>query len=108
MKYLAGVSVLILAGCSSAEELDVSARITESALVIKSRDYRTASNCLITINGTYSLDNQTIPTMGTVDLPLREFSKGDGSRLLPGFVKTNEIAITCSKPVALWASLGRK
>lgn len=98
----------ILAACSpSVTELNISAKTSHGNLVITSYDHRAASECMVTINGTYRIDGQTIPPMGELRVPLTDFSTSDGSRLFPAFVRTKEIAFTCSKPVPLQANLGQ-
>lgn len=89
----------VCSSCSSeSNDLKLSARSSGGELIIKNIDSVGVSSCLATINGKYSYNIQSLLPFVEVSIPLREFSDSEGARLLPIFVKVNDIAVTCSQP----------
>ena len=101
------LAVSLTACAPSAPELRLTIRQSGNRLAITNNEDAAVAECLVQLNGAaFETKNVTLPASTVVQLPLRGFTKGDGTRFNPETHAVQDILVQCFRPTTRVATFG--
>ena len=91
---------LCIAACSSAPDLDISARTEDGFVYVRNNEATAQSECVAQINGSYFLQHQDLPASGVLTMPSSSFTNSDSERFNPITYKISSVSLSCGKRFA--------
>jgi len=94
------IIAMFLAACSSAPDLDASAKALLGTVYIRNNEPTAQNNCIVTIDGSYRLLNQYLPASGVLEVESSTFTNSDSEYFDPITHKVSDVSIMCGKRFA--------
>lgn len=94
------VFALCAASCSSAPDLNISAKTEDGFVYVRNNESTAQSNCRAQINGDYFLQHQDLPASGVLQMPSSSFINSDSERFNPITHKITSVSLSCGKRFA--------